>query len=271
MDYPNEKTGIFLIDSFRASCENFFNKVEESENNLSSSYIADVFDEIFNIKLWTRKPSETEAFLVSYVLDIKHDYFKALQSLLQGFVSDHYLFLRRGIESTQFFVFLLEKLKTENDVEKYNSLTTSKFKEKYKYKVWFQERKKRFTEAYSVLMKEYQKANNYGVHANNERKLLVQNLNLNHEGQFIKITSNFHDCKSEVFSYDMMPAYIFKLHETYYEILKFILNEGKIPVRIQQKTNDRLIQRLEGCKKAMMDYYREIDPELRHFEFCDGN
>lgn len=256
----------FLVDSFNASISNFNNRVMESEQNFTSQYIANALSEIVDIRLWARKPTELEAYLLSYILDIKHDYYKALQHLLQGFISDHYLFLRRGIESSQYLLFLKEKLVDIKDVEKYKSLSTDKFKQQYDFKSWFWHKKKIFIVHYPHFMDAYNDASDLGVHTNAKRKGLVQSVTIDEELNAIRLTSDFHDCKTNLYSYDMMPVYILKLHEAYLDVLRFILKEKIFPVQISQETNDKMVKRFNDCKEALIKHYSILDPELKHFK-----
>lgn len=256
----------FLIDSFSSSIDNFNNRVKESEHNFSSQFIGEALSEVIDIRHWSRKPTELEVYLLSYILDIKHDYYKALQHLLQGFISDHYLFLRRGIESTQYLLFLKEKLQTVKDIEMYRDLPTDSFKREYKFKNWFREKKVHFDEKYPYSMGAYNDASDFGVHSNAKRKGLVQSVCIDEELNAIRITSDFHDCKTSLYSYDMIPVYILKLHEAYLDVLRFILKESVFPVRIRQETNDKMIKRFNECKQALLQYYKSIDPDLKHFK-----
>ncbi len=256
----------FLVDSFMASIDNFNNRVKESEHNFTCQYIAGAFSEIVDVRLWSRKSTELEAYLLSYVLDIKHDYYKSLQHLLQGFISDHYLFLRRGIESSQYLLFLKENLKDIKDIEKYRDLSTDSFKREYKFKNWFRGKKDRFSENYPYLMAAYNDASDFGVHSNAKRKGLVQSIGVDEQLNAIMLTSDFHDCKTKLYSYDMMPMYILKLHEAYLDVLRFILKEKIFPVQIKQQTNDKMIERFNQSKQALLKHYTSIDPELKHFK-----
>lgn len=222
----------FLTDSLDVSVENFKKGVIESENNLPFQYITDLFDGFIIQENWIRKPTEVEVYFLGFIKDIKHDYIKSLQHLLQGFLSDHHMFVRRAVENCQYLLFLKEKLQTKQDFEKYASLSTSKFKYEYKYKNWFKQKKKFFENSYPLMLKAFNESSDLGIHPNIERKKLTQSLEVNEKEKYFKIDAKFHDISTEKYSYDVTPAIIYNLHQVFYTMAIFLYNENTFPAKL---------------------------------------
>lgn len=127
------KTDKFLNDTFNAGVDNFNRRISEFESNLSYQYLADLYDAFYDPQNWRSKPNDLQAYLMSYVHSIKYDYAKALQHLLQGYLSDHYFFIRRAVESVQLILFLKEKINTEQIFQEYSEISTNDFKNRHKF------------------------------------------------------------------------------------------------------------------------------------------
>lgn len=147
-------------DSFKNCCDIYAKNSHIIGNSLDFRIFQNFFLALMNDSPF----SDREIYILQSIHLVVMDIQKAFNEIMQGRYADHYLYIRRLIDRSQFLMFLLDK-DDEFWSENCHKVFEENQKRNFKFGIWLREEKQKKDPLFLKLINDYEKASEFGIHS----------------------------------------------------------------------------------------------------------